>query len=114
MAADPPRAFYRLVRSNPPTLSDFMSYEALGVAPRRPLTSRQRDQWRGVSVYATQAAARLRARLSPQLGSYIAEVRIPDEAVVRIEQSGREPDHYNVWTDPAVLLGWVVSVEPVE
>ena len=114
MAAGAPRTLYRLLRSNPPTMSDFMSYEALGIPPRRPLTARQRDQWRGVSFYATPAAARLRAQLSPQLGNHIAEVRIPDDAPVRIEQAGRDPNHYNVWAEPNDLRGWVVSIEPIE
>jgi hypothetical protein len=114
MAASTPRTFYRLLRSNTPALSDFMSYEALDVPPRRPLTARQRDQWRGVSFYATLAAARLRAQLSPQLGSHIAEVRIPTDAPVRIEQAGRDPDHYTVWAEPGDLRDWVVSIEPVE
>jgi hypothetical protein len=114
MAAEPPRIFYRLVGSDPPTHRDFMSYEALGIRPRRPLKARQRDQWRGVSHYATPAAARVRARLSPHLGAYVARVRIPAGAPVRIEQGGRDPDHYTVWAEPAELVGCVVSVEPVE
>jgi hypothetical protein len=113
MVADPPRVFYRLVQTNPPTLRDFMSYEAVGIRPRRPLTARQREQWRGVSHYGTAAAARARARISPHLGAYIALVQVPGEATVRVEQAGRDPDHYNVWADPLDLLGWVVSVEPV-
>lgn len=114
MTAEPPRRLYRLVQTDPPTLRDFRSYEALGVRPRRPLTARQRDQWRGVSHYATLTAARVRARLSPQLGAYVALVRVPVRATVRIEQGGRDLDHYNVWAEPADLLAWVVSVESVE
>jgi hypothetical protein len=121
MNADPPRTLYRLVRSNPPTLDDFMSYEALKVPPRRPLTSRQRDHWRGVSFYATQAAARLRARASPQLGSFIAEMQVPDEVQVRIEQGGRDLDHYNVWAErPSCSAGscpssrWSRYTNPVQ
>jgi hypothetical protein len=114
MAAGPPRVLYRLVQTDPPTLQDFMSYEALGIRPRRPPTTRQRDQWRGVSHYATLAAARTRARISPHLGAYVALIHIPDGVSVRVEQAGRDPDHYTVWAEPADLLGWVVSVEPVE
>lgn len=114
MVAQPPHVFYRLVQADPPTLRDFLSYEALGIRPRRSLTARQRDQWRGVSHYATLAAARARPRVSPHLGGYVALVRIPAGALARIEQAGLDPDHYNVWAEPADLLGWVVSVEPTE
>jgi len=49
-----------------------------------------------------------------QLETHLAEVTIPAEATVRIEQTGRDPDHYTVWADAADLLGWVVSVAPVQ
>ena len=73
-----------------------MSYEAHGIRPRRPLTARQRDHWRGVSHYVTLVGAQTRARLSPHLGAYVALVHIPGDAPVRVEQAGRDPDHYNV------------------
>lgn len=52
--------------------------------------------------------------MSPHLGNYIATVRIPADVAVRVEQSGRDPDHYNVWAEPSDLLGWVAYVEPFE
>jgi hypothetical protein len=113
MTVAAPRLLYRLVQSDPPTIRDFMSYEALGAQPRRPLTMRQRDHWRGVSHYTTASAARARARISPHLGAYVALVRVPEGGVARVEQAGRDPDHYNVWADAADLLRWVVSAEPV-
>ena len=111
--AQPPRTFYRLVQTDPPTVRDFLSYEALGIQPRRPLTARQRDEWQGISHYATQDAARIRARTSPHLGSFIATVRIPSQSA-RVEQRGRDVDHYTIWAEPATLLSWVVSIIPVE
>ena len=114
MAAGSAHILFRLVQTDPPTIRDFLSHEALGLAPTRPLTVRQQDQWRSVSHYATVEAARLRARLSTHLGTYVARIHVPGGVSVRVEQSGRDPLHFSVWAEPADLLGWVVSVEPVE
>ena len=91
-----------------------MSYEQLGVTPRRPLSPVDRDRWRGVSHYASFATAVAAARAAPRLGRYIATVRIPVDQAVRVEQTGRDRDHFTVWADPAALLGWVVSVVAAE
>lgn len=114
MFSDVARVLYRLVQTDPPTIRDFLSYAALGVVPRRPLTPRQADQWDGVSHYASAATAQARARLSPRFGTYILELRLPRGAQARVEQIGRDPDHYTVWAEPSDLLGWVASVEPLE
>jgi hypothetical protein len=114
MSDTPARLLYRIVLTDPPMLRDFMSYERLGVAPRRPLSPRDRDRWRGVSHYATRPAALAAARTNPRLGRHVAAVRIPPDADIRIEQTGRDPDHFTVWADAALLLGWVVSVTGVE
>ncbi len=114
MAAPTIRVFYRLVQSDPPTLQDFMSHEAIGILPRRPLSSRGRDIWRGVSHHDTRDPAMAKASASPWLGRYVAEIRVPPEAAVRIEQTGRDPTHYTIWAHSAALLSWVVSVEAVE
>lgn len=91
-----------------------MSYETLGVTPRRPLSTVDRDRWRGVSHYASFVAATDALRAAPGLGGYIATVRIPLDAAVRVEQTGRNRDHFTVWADATTLLGLVVSVVPVK
>ena len=108
------RLLYRIVPNDPPILRDFMSYEELGVKPRRPLSPVDRDRWRGVSHYASFAAAMSATRAAPRLGRYIAAIRVPADAVVRVEQTGRDRDHVTVWADAATLLGWVESVVAVE
>jgi hypothetical protein len=113
MTVEPPHVLDRLVPSLHPTMRDFMSYGALGIPPRRPLSSRQHDQWQGVSLYRSTHAAHRRAELAPEIGRYLAEVRIPADASVRIEQTGRDSDHYTVWADADDLLRWVVSVSPL-
>ena len=109
----PPLDLYRLIRTDQATLEDFKSHEELGIPPRRRLSRRERDLWRGVSHQSSLESALAKATVSPWLGDYVAAVRIPYGVTVRIEQTGRDPFHYTVWADPADLLSWVVSVTPV-
>ena len=111
---EPPRTFYRLVESDPPTLRDFTSQEALGVSPRRRLSDQERDRWRGVSHCDSRAAAHKRGSQSPWLGQYVAEVHVPLGLGVRLTQTGREPSHWTLWAAPADLLSWVVLVTAAE
>ena len=82
--------------------------------PRRPLSPRDRDRWQGVSFYASIEAATRKVHDSPWLGDFIAEVEFPPDRNVRIEQTGRDRNHYTVWADASELLTWVVTVVPVE
>ena len=102
----PPRTFSRVVKHNPPTPEDFMSYEALGipVLDPSPETLRLRD---GISVQATEAQARRKARGILGLGSYIARLEIPEDAPIRIERT-KGPGHHTLWGEPAELLRCVV------
>jgi len=106
------RAFYRVVRSDPPTLADFASNAARG-RPLPDAAAETRRLWAGVSVNATEAQARRRARQYPALGAWIARLELPDEALVRAERTTRIPGHHTLWGDPAVLLDAVVAVVPV-
>jgi hypothetical protein len=108
------RPLYRLIQANRATLSDFMSHDALGIPPRRPLTPRQLDQWHGVSFQNSRETAVVKGTESPWLGRYIAEVHIPPGVLVRIEQTGRDRSHFTVWAAADDLLSWVVSIVPVE
>lgn len=112
MVNRPFRVFYRIVRTVPPTLEDFTSHEALGIPSRRPLSASDRDRWRGVSSFDSVDAVMTKARESPLLGGYVAELHIPPGAQLRVEQTGRNLSHYTLWGDPADLLSWVVSVSP--
>jgi hypothetical protein len=106
------RTFYRVVKTDPPTLTDFTSNAARG----RPLpdpTPETRRLWAGLSVNATEAQARRRARQYPALGAWIARLELPVAAPVQIERTTRIPGHHTLWGEPAVLLGSVVVVVPV-
>jgi len=108
-----PRAFYRIVISDPPTLMDFASNAAKGRILRNP-TSELLDSWSGISVWETEEQARRQARTLARrgrnLGNFIAELSI--EESVRHEQTFR-PGHYTLWDKPPVLLSSVVRVVPV-
>jgi hypothetical protein len=110
MTAESPRAFFRLLQTDSLTRQGFMSHEALGTPPRRPLSRREQDLWRGVSVHDSFEAACAKGTVSPWLGQYVAEIRIPHDVAVRIEQTGRDRSHYTIWADPDALLSWMVSV----
>ena len=106
------RTFYRIVRSNPPTLDDFTSNEAKG-RPLRDTAPETRRLWSGLSVNATEAQARRRAKQYPMLGRYIAAVRIPESGSIHWERTTSVPGHHTIWGAPSELLHCVASVVPV-
>ena len=87
-----------------------MSHQARGAIPRRRLSQSARDRWAGISMFDTLEAAAAKGRESPMLGDHIAEVHIPPDSDVRIEQTGENPSHFTVWAPADRLLGWVTSV----
>lgn len=106
------RVFYRIVATDPPTLDDFTANQAKGKAPPNddPLTL---WVWDGISVYATYAQARRKARDFPRLGRYISKLEIPEGAPLRVERTfRRSPGHHTVWGEPATLLRYLVAVVP--
>ena len=71
-----PIRLYRIVRTDPPSLSDFMSRHELGLESPN-LTPEQRRLVRGVSCFATLVQARKKARRFPSLGSFVVTLLIP-------------------------------------
>ena len=106
--------FYRIVQSNPPTQSDFTSNEAKGTpAPNQ--RSETRRLWRGLSVFATEAQARSKARQFPALGRYIARLEVSETAPLVWERTLRNSrGHHTLWGEPRALLGLVTAVVSVE
>jgi hypothetical protein len=103
-----PSHVFRVVRSDPPTIDDFRSPLERG---RHRIDERQ-EQASGVSVFAQLEQARRHARRY-DLGSYIAEIAVPDSMHIERTQR-RTAGHFTVWADPDALLGMVVQVTPVE
>lgn len=112
MASDDSRTFYRIVRTDPPTLTDFTSAWILGKARPTddPEALRLAD---GLSVFRTEAQAQRHARRMPMLGRYLAEVAIASSAPVRAERTLRTPGHHTLWGNPAFLLACVRRVVAV-
>lgn len=102
---------YRIVQSDPPTISDLTPNDRRGRS-QRDLTPEETRLLSGISLYATEAQARRNAKKYPRLGRYIAVVSIPDEAPVRVERT-RGPGHHTIWGDPEYLLNCVVQVAAV-
>jgi hypothetical protein len=105
------RYFYRLVHRNPPTPRDLTSNRELGKQP--PANPEHVALWDGLSVQSTLAQARRRRRASPMLGEFVAVLRVPTDGSVRYARTLSTEGHHTVWADPPLLLGMVVSVEPV-
>jgi hypothetical protein len=104
--------FYRVVKTNPSTRSDWVSNAERGMVPPddRPETLRV---WSGVSVYATAAQARRMARRYRGHGTFIATVEIKEGSPIRVERTLARPGHHTLWASPEELLAAVVAVEPL-
>src|SRR4051794_27406115 len=104
------RLFYRIVRTNPATLEDFISNAARG----RPQPDDPNDArvWDGLSAYSTAAWARRKQRASPALGDFVAVLRVPLDGTVRVERT-RGGGHYTLWAEPSGLLALVTAIEPI-
>lgn len=108
-----PTAFFHVVVRNPPTLDDFTSNEAKGRRPRRPLSNDEAELWRGISAYESWALARRKAGISPWLGDFVAELRIPEGSAIVARRMTLSRGHWTLWGDPAELLACVVAVTPM-
>ena len=103
--------FYRVVKTNPPTMDDFLSDRAKGKPLREGVPH---ALWDGLSVFATAAQARSRARRYPQMGRFLAHLALAEAAPLRVERTvPRSRGHHTLWGNPAYLLGCVVAVLPV-
>jgi hypothetical protein len=107
------RTFYRIVKSDPPTLQDFMSFQELGQRPRDPNDPEVLRRWDKVSVWDEEGRARKWARDRPRLGAYIARLDLPDDSTIAAEPSG-PTGHYSLAATAAELWESVASVVPVE
>ena len=103
--------FYRIVRTDPPTETDFLSHKALGRRLRHD-TPEYRRSWEGISVYDTLEAARENRARFPRLSGFIAELEIAEGGPIAYAKTLTDPNHYDVWGAPAALLQMVRRVLP--
>ena len=103
------RFLHRIVKTDPPTISDFLSNAAQG--HDMPADPAKQTVWDALSAYSTLAQARRKRRTSPILGRYIAVLRVPIDGPVTFERTFGE-GHFTVRGNPEMLLRMVVSVVP--
>jgi hypothetical protein len=106
------RVLHRTVKTDPPTLDDFKSNKALGEDPRGPEID-DPSIWDSVSMTDTFPRALKRAGRFPQHGAFIAEVSIPEGAMVVVRKTLGK-GHYSVHGSPEMLLDCVSRVIPVD
>lgn len=104
---------YRIIRADAPTIDDMRSYAELGI-PLRHDTPAARWRASGLSVFDSLEQARRIGTGPPWHGSgFIAELRVPNDAPVKIERTGRQRGHYTLWGSPDVILGYSALVGPI-
>lgn len=99
--------FYRVVRTVPPTRTDFLSAKAEGKKPR-PAQISDPLLYVGISVFESVAAIEAVRQRTPLVGS-IVELRIPDDAPIGVHKT-RGPGHWTLVGDPDILLGCVTRI----
>ena len=105
------RTYYRVVKTDPPTVHDFLSGVATGRIPAVATPAMVR-LLEGISVFATLAQACRKTRgVDYRMGEFVAELQILEAAAIRVEKTGG-PGHHTLWGDAAVLLSAVVRVVP--
>jgi hypothetical protein len=110
-------------RDDPALAEDFKSDEEVGLRP----TAREKcipELCQGRSMYGSLDAARQvwdgLHKLADQrsqvvrVGYYIAEVVLPPDAAIEIEDLGEEDEHLTVWGDAAELAALVTDIYPAE
>lgn len=82
--------FHRIVKSDPPDLSDFMSNAAQGKQltdqTPDPLTTRM---WDGLSVFDSEEGARQKAIAIPRLGRFIVTLPVLDQPGILWQRTGK-------------------------
>lgn len=67
----------------------------------------------GVSCYETREQAR-DAAIRYRLGSFIAEVFIPDDGcAIEVARTGNAEGHYTVWASMSYFVSRIVSITPL-
>jgi hypothetical protein len=91
-------------------VDDFKSYAALGREPRQ-TDPEFLERWHGVSVYDSYRQARKNARaVTWRIGTYIAELHIPDDAPITYRGPG-PTGHWDLHdADPNYLKRCVVRI----
>jgi hypothetical protein len=107
---------YRIVRgadrSAPAVLDSLRSHYEQG-APPRGYERRLAVIHMGLSVFSTQAAAKVMALRWPMIGRFVAELNLEPEHGFCLADTG-QPGHWTLWGRPLQLLGSIVDIVHVE
>ncbi|MGH2367463.1 MAG: hypothetical protein ACRDI2_04630 [Chloroflexota bacterium] len=68
---------------------------------------------RGISVYATEAQARRKARGVGTLSDYITRLELPADSPAISGRTTESSGHHTLWGNPATIMACVVAVVPV-
>jgi len=105
--------YFRIAKSDPPTVDDFVSNAAQGKRIPAHLPPDLHWLWGGISVYSSLDFAVRTAARSPRLGRFLATLDFDLSASVRWKQTTPNIWHYTVWGEPEELLKCVVNVNPI-
>lgn len=103
---------YRALRRSQADAGSFDSNFAKGKRPRG-LELRSTPIWMAVSMFTSPAAVESRMRRFPQMGSFVAEMRLEAGKGFAIAQTGA-PGHVSVWGEPAMLDAALREVYPLD
>lgn len=91
-AVDANGVVFRVVKSSPPTDTDFLTYEEMGKGYGPPCKRR------GLSIFVDFAAAQHCIDLFGQFGNIIAKGNLtPKHGRIKKTQTTPQPDHYTWW-----------------
>ena len=108
---------FRLFPGPNVTAEHFTSQLAKGRVKVIPTDPDKLRRLKGISVQDTIEGARTLQNRFPKLGDFIAELVIPEDAPLLLEEDG--PGHYNILDpqrnepDPSVIAGYVIDTYPV-
>ena len=100
-----PRTFYRIVKADPPGVSDFLSNAAKGFPPTEPEV-RDPDIYHGISVQDSLDGIRA-AQLRTRIRGNFAKLDIPEQAPVLVKKT-LGAGHFTIKGDAQLLLSYVV------
>jgi hypothetical protein len=103
--ADERQILHRIVKDGDPSEADFQPTE-----PQANDSAEVKRLRAGVSMYATVAQARAKARALPWLGAWVAAVDVTD---VPHERTTSSRGHHTVWAHPSALANRVIAVHDV-
>ena len=107
------REFYRILRSERPTLDDFKSARELGKPPVR----RYLREWaESISVHDDLDHSKAHARDNRlRLGRSVVRLIVPEDGTVEFAQTTRDPHHFSIYASAEVILSFVAGeIIPVE